>query len=145
MFTKCARQLFDFVSTMRHIFKSKKYCFQILLFFFKKGNKLLIVIYVVSKYRSILRFHSYTNRHLVSKKFFYNVFRATEYKTTSLPAALNQARRIDTLLGDCIVMHCINRSHIYWRPSLFNVLCHKRGQITNTNKFTSIIQTFSLS
>jgi hypothetical protein len=29
--------------------------------------------------------------------FFYNVFRATRYKTTSLPAALNQARRIDTL------------------------------------------------
>ncbi len=28
--------------------------------------------------------------------FFYNVFRATRYKTTSLPAALNQARRIDT-------------------------------------------------
>jgi hypothetical protein len=32
------------------------------------------------------------------KDFFYNVFRATRYKTTSLPAALNQARRIDTLL-----------------------------------------------
>ncbi len=30
--------------------------------------------------------------------FFYNVFWATRYKTTSLPAALNQARRIDTLL-----------------------------------------------
>jgi hypothetical protein len=29
--------------------------------------------------------------------FIYNVFRATRYKTTSLPAALNQARRIDTL------------------------------------------------
>jgi hypothetical protein len=28
---------------------------------------------------------------------FYNVFRATRYKTISLPAALNQARRIDTL------------------------------------------------
>ncbi len=77
--------------------------------------------------------------------FFYNVFRATRYKTTSLPAALNQARGIDTLLRNCIVMHCINRSRIYWRPSLFNVLCHRRGQITNTNKFTSIIQTFSLS
>jgi hypothetical protein len=31
--------------------------------------------------------------------FFYNVFRATRYKTTSLPAALNQARRIDTLVA----------------------------------------------
>jgi hypothetical protein len=31
-------------------------------------------------------------------KFFYNVFRATRYRTTSLPASLNQARRIDTLL-----------------------------------------------
>jgi hypothetical protein len=29
--------------------------------------------------------------------FIYNVFRATRSKTTSLPAALNQARRIDTL------------------------------------------------
>ncbi len=29
--------------------------------------------------------------------FFYNVFRATRSETTSLPAALNQARRIDTL------------------------------------------------
>ncbi len=50
--------------------------------------------------------------------FFYNVFRATRYKTTSLPAALNQARRIDTLLWICIVMHVINWSRIYWRPSL---------------------------
>jgi hypothetical protein len=52
--------------------------------------------------------------------FFYNVFRATRSKTTSLPAALNQARRIDTLdefylYGACrtvlhiietIVIHC---------------------------------------
>jgi hypothetical protein len=36
---------------------------------------------------------------------FYNVFRATRYKTTSLPAALNQARRIDTLFK--IVLSCI--------------------------------------
>ncbi len=50
--------------------------------------------------------------------FFYNVFRATRYKTTSLPAALNQARRIDTVLWICIVMHFITRSRIYWRPSL---------------------------
>ncbi len=54
------------------------------------------------------------------RKFFYNVFRATRSKTTSLPAALNQARRIDTLdefylYGACktvlhiietIVIHC---------------------------------------
>ncbi len=38
-------------------------------------------------------------------KIFYNVFRATRYKTTSLPAALNQARRIDTLFE--IVLLCI--------------------------------------
>ena len=50
--------------------------------------------------------------------FFYNVFRATRYKTTSLPAVLNQARRIDTLLWICIVKHLINWSRIYWRPSL---------------------------
>ncbi len=31
-----------------------------------------------------------------TEAFFYNVFRATRYKTTSLPVALNQARRIDT-------------------------------------------------
>jgi hypothetical protein len=36
--------------------------------------------------------------------FLYNVFRATRYKTTSLPAALNQARRIDTLFA--IVFIC---------------------------------------
>jgi hypothetical protein len=42
----------------------------------------------------------------------------------------------------CIVMHCIGWSRIYWRPSLFFILCHRQGQITNTNKFTSIIQTF---
>ncbi len=42
--------------------------------------------------------------------FFYNVFRATRYKTTSLPAALNQARRIDTLLWIYIVMHLISFS-----------------------------------
>ncbi len=34
---------------------------------------------------------------VVGKSFLYNLFRATRYKTTSLPAALNQARRIDTL------------------------------------------------
>ncbi len=37
--------------------------------------------------------------------YFYNVFRATRYKTTSLPAALNRARRIDTLFE--IIFLCI--------------------------------------
>jgi hypothetical protein len=37
-------------------------------------------------------------RNWKGRVFFYNVFRATRYKTTSLPAILNQARRIDTLL-----------------------------------------------
>jgi hypothetical protein len=35
--------------------------------------------------------------------FLYNVFRATGYKTTSLPAALNQARRIDTLVAILLI------------------------------------------
>jgi hypothetical protein len=53
-------------------------------------------------------------------QFFYYVFRATRSKTTSLPAALNQARRIDTLdefylyeacktvlhIIETIVVHC---------------------------------------
>jgi hypothetical protein len=74
--------------------------------------------------------------------FFYNVFRATRYKTTSLPAALNQARRIDTLLRNCIVMHYINRSRIYWRPSLLIVLRHRQGQITNTNNLQASYRLF---
>jgi hypothetical protein len=59
--------------------------------------------------------------------FLYNVFRATRSKTTSLPAALNQARRIVTvdefyLYGTCkavlyiietIVVHCyVTRSSL---------------------------------
>ncbi len=35
--------------------------------------------------------------------FFYNVFWATRYKTTSLPAAHNQARRIDTLVAIVLI------------------------------------------
>ncbi len=38
-------------------------------------------------------------------------------------------------------MHYVGWSRIYCRPSLFVVLWHKQEQITN--KFTSIIQTFS--
>ncbi len=40
--------------------------------------------------------------------FFYNVFLATRSKTTSLPAALNQARRIDTL-DECYFIRHIKR------------------------------------
>jgi hypothetical protein len=41
----------------------------------------------------MFKYHQQT----LKNKLFYNVFRATRSKTTSLPAALNQARRIDTL------------------------------------------------
>ncbi len=44
-------------------------------------------------------------------------------------------------MQSCIVMHGIGWSRICWRPSLFIILCHRQGQITDTNKFTSIIQT----
>ncbi len=65
--------------------------------------------------------------------FFYYVFRATRSKTTSLPAALNQARRIDTLDGfylyetcglvlysvETIVMHCYGaRSDLKYRINI---------------------------
>ncbi len=73
----------------------------------------------VRKFRSLSDISTVLCDWTSTKIFFYNVFRATEYKTTPLPAALNRARRIDTLLWNCIVMHCINRSRIYWRPSLF--------------------------
>jgi hypothetical protein len=45
-------------------------------------------------YQDLLRQHVVS---MIQQTFFYNVFRATRYKTTSLPAALNRARRIDTL------------------------------------------------
>jgi hypothetical protein len=74
--------------------------------------------------------------------FFYNVFRATRYKTTSLPAALNQARRIDTSFAIVFMyMQCINWSCIFWRPLLCIVLLQARKQITNKN--TRIIAGFS--
>ncbi len=66
---------------------------------------------------------------------FYNEFRATRSKTNSLPAALNQARRIDTLdefylYGACksvlhivetIVIHCyVTRSDLKYRLNIWH-------------------------
>ncbi len=73
------------------------------------------------------------NSHWKLKKK--NVFRATRYKTTSLPAALNQARRIDTLgvfllYGACklvlyivesTVLHCyVMKSRLKYRISMWH-------------------------
>ncbi len=55
------------------------------------------------------------------KSFFYNVFRTTRYKTTSLPAALNEARRIDTLDVFYYMEH-INWSCILWNPKFYIVV-----------------------
>jgi hypothetical protein len=77
--------------------------------------------------------HSSEDTFLGTSQFFYNVFRATRSKTTSLPAALNQARRIDTLdefylYGACklvlhivetLVIHCyVTRSDLKYRLNI---------------------------
>ncbi len=69
------------------------------------------------------------------KVFLYNVFWATRYKTTSLPAALNQARRIDTLgvfllYGACklvlyivesTVLHCyVMKSRLKYKINMWH-------------------------
>ncbi len=56
--------------------------------------------------------------------FFYNVFRATRYKTTSLPAALNQARRIDTLDVFYLYITCKLVLYIYGDHS-YALLCYE--------------------
>jgi hypothetical protein len=70
---------------------------------------------------------------------FYNVFWATGYKTTSLPAALNQARRIDTLVAFYYIRY-VDWSCIFWRPSLCIILLQAQRQIMN--KDTQIIAGF---
>ncbi len=76
-----------------------------------------------------------SNKVHIKNKFFYNVFRATRSKTTSLPAALNQARRIDTLdvfylyeacklvlyIVETIVIHCyVTRSDLKYRLNMWH-------------------------
>ncbi len=57
--------------------------------------------------------------------FCYNVFKATKYKTTSLPAALNQARRIDTLDVFYLYIACKLVLYIYGDHS-YTLLCYEK-------------------
>jgi hypothetical protein len=62
------------------------------------------------------------------------------------PCPLHLTKQGGSIHCSRLYCHALYRwSRIYWRPSLFIILWHRQEQITNMNKFTSIIQTFSLS